>query len=94
MAKNVINRAMYKEIKHYNKEQMEKFLQNIYFEGMKEVYRQLSDLKLFREDEFRELLEIGIKEEKGIGVKTKQKIDKIINNIFKTLKSDIKIKIE
>lgn len=94
MSKNVINRSMYKEIKHYNKQQMEKFLQNIYFEGMKEVYRQLSGLKLFREDEFRELLEIEIEEEKGIGVKTKQKIDKIVNKIFKTLKSDVEIKIE
>ncbi|QIB26085.1 hypothetical protein [Caloranaerobacter azorensis] len=94
MAKNVINRTIYKEIKHYNKQQMEKFLQNIYFEGIKEVYRQLSGLKLFREDEFRELLEIGIEKEKGIGVKTKQKIDKIVNKIFETLKSDVEIKNE
>lgn len=88
-----INRCMYKDIKKYDREQMNEFLQDIYETGVKNGYEkglQEGYKGLSKEDvkEFLTTVEDEIKEIKGIGIVKLREIEIILERNLKELVKD------
>lgn len=66
MSKSIITREKYKEIKKYDRQQMERFLTNLYTEGIKDGIDQVREVHVDTGEREQEWFEKGVSEARAI----------------------------